>query len=227
MLFRSGIHGPVTLSVAWNGIGGTSKPIRLECRPPRSPILDRPKDGTRVTEEILYAWHPVPGAISYTFELADHPGFASPLFTEDAVPSSSFAAPEAVYDDLEVNKTYYWRVRASNACGPGRFSEARRFVYQQTKRASFRITSPRNGETLSAGSPYVVRWDCSDKVGSTLRIVLKIPGEPLATLASSVPVGSGTFVWTVPPGARKRCWILIESEQDPRIRTLSGQFSIR
>lgn len=81
---------------------------------PAQPILVSPADGAGdVNPATILSWNAVAGAVSYVLELDDDPDFGSIDF------STTTGDTSAQVPGLSVETTYYWRVRADNACGAG------------------------------------------------------------------------------------------------------------
>lgn len=70
---------------------------------------------------VVLSWSAVSGAASYLVEVDDQADFSSPAFSI-TTPSTSATAT-----GLAADTRYYWRVRASNPCGNGSFSEVLQF----------------------------------------------------------------------------------------------------
>lgn len=71
-----------------------------------------------------FSWSPKVDALQYTVQLATSPDFApSSLIFERALSNTSFTS--AII--LDKAKIYYWRVRSSNSCGSGDWSEVYAF----------------------------------------------------------------------------------------------------
>jgi M6 family metalloprotease-like protein len=84
---------------------------------PGGTSLQAPSNGATDAElEPSFSWSAVSGATSYTLEIDDDPGFAIPLHSVTAAATSYSGAA------LDLDTTYYWRVRANNGCGGGTFS---------------------------------------------------------------------------------------------------------
>ncbi|MFN2195065.1 MAG: hypothetical protein ACK2UW_02945 [Anaerolineales bacterium] len=73
-----------------------------------------------------FRWLPTEDADSYTFELAADPGFTQLVHQAAGLSGSSYPLPLS----LENNTTYFWRMRADNACGPGETSLVSSFTTQ-------------------------------------------------------------------------------------------------
>ncbi len=88
-----------------------------------------------VTELPTFTWDPSPNAVSYDIEIASSPSFAPGTIIESAtgIIGSSFE-PASV---LEKNNLFFWRVRASNECGPGAFSVPQGFHTELFECATF------------------------------------------------------------------------------------------
>lgn len=66
-------------------------------------------------------WQVVSGAVSYSIQLADNPGFNNPINYTGKI-GNKFTVK-----DLGYNKTYYWRVSSSNGLSSGDWSNAWNF----------------------------------------------------------------------------------------------------
>lgn len=73
--------------------------------------------------EPLFTWTSVAGAESYTLQVATDQAFSNIKINESDLSSASFSA-----SGLLNNKTYYWRVRASNEIVDGNFSAVSKFT---------------------------------------------------------------------------------------------------
>lgn len=112
---------------------------------PTAPTLVSPANGAvGVSTSPLLSWNASPGATSYTVEVATDAGFTNIVFST-TVPGTSASAT-----GLAINTSYFWRVRATNACGTGVNSAAFTFTTGQQFCVSTPITIPSSG----AGSPY-------------------------------------------------------------------------
>lgn len=83
---------------------------------PTAPNLSLPADGaTGVSaSSTSFSWSAVAGAIDYTLEVSDDPGFGNIVYSTTVTGTSITASAGLMPDE-----TYYWRVRANNACGGG------------------------------------------------------------------------------------------------------------
>lgn len=110
---------------------------------PSSPTLASPADGAVITTtSVSFAWQPVTQAATYTIQVA-----VDISFTHDVMTAT---VSDAGYDGfaLDTNTTYFWRVRASNACGLGPWSVVARFT-----------TAPGPGECAPGLMPNVIFED--------------------------------------------------------------------
>ena len=86
-----------------------------------APGLISPTDEARnVGPRDALSWEPVADATTYDVELSFDPGFTTVIDFGSAVTETVFS-PVSSYDP---NQTYYWRVRANNACGGGAWTVA-------------------------------------------------------------------------------------------------------
>ena len=93
------------------------------CSVPAVPNLSSPADGSSTFDTTpTFRWDSVSGATSYRIQVDDDPGFSSPVISRTMTLTSHTPGADLVPD------TYYWRVRASNACGEGSWSSAWEFT---------------------------------------------------------------------------------------------------
>jgi subtilisin-like proprotein convertase family protein len=71
---------------------------------------------------LMLSWAAQPLAVSYDVEMATDPGFTNVIATGMNLTGTSFLTP-----GLDILTDYYWRVRSSNLCGEGEWSEAFQF----------------------------------------------------------------------------------------------------
>ncbi|MBN1668990.1 MAG: S8 family serine peptidase [Anaerolineales bacterium] len=86
--------------------------------------LIQPVDGA--TQQDLrpeFTWQPASQAVSYTLELA-----ADPAFDQLVYRTTLTATHQRLPLELDFETRYYWRVTASNPCGPGLFSGVNAFT---------------------------------------------------------------------------------------------------
>lgn len=92
---------------------------------PLAPALLTPPSGSgAVPLRPQFAWSAPPQATAYDLEVALDSAFSTLVISETGLAIPSFTP--AV--DLLTNTTYYWRVRAGNACGSGSFSQSSVFT---------------------------------------------------------------------------------------------------
>ena len=92
---------------------------------PSAPGLTSPLDAaTGVSLAVVFDWSTAIGTnVSYEIDIATDPGFS--VIVDNA---SGLVAPSYTSGALQAGTTYYWRVRASNACGQGAYSSTFSFV---------------------------------------------------------------------------------------------------
>ena len=226
-MILSGHEGPVTLKASWNGVRGSSRPILVRCDPPHAPVPARPRDGAKNVEaRDVFLWHAVQGALSYSVQFAADPQFVNVLHEESGILGTICTPPESFYEGLERGRRVFWRVRAVNHCGDGKFSIPRRFVYQGDSRCALTLTFPKGGERLRAGIVQTIRWEYTGNPCATVKVSFKNDASSWNTLAEGIPIGDRVLAWRVPAGHCSRCRIRVESEQHPRSRSVSGGFEI-
>jgi photosystem II stability/assembly factor-like uncharacterized protein len=105
---------------------------------PSAPILVSPEDNSSFpdsTTSILFVWEKSqPEAEMYWFEL-DTSNLFNTSFIDSTITDTSY-----LYSYLQIDKRYWWRVKANNSAGWGNFSEVRTFDTY--------VTSVENEETV-------------------------------------------------------------------------------
>lgn len=83
--------------------------------------LSYPEDGLAGVPELpTFTWDPSPAATAYDIEIATNPAFGSSIVDTQTGISGSEATP---LTSLLINTLYYWRVKPSNICGDGEWSD--------------------------------------------------------------------------------------------------------
>ncbi len=86
---------------------------------PGRPSLSSPANSSSACDATPYFdWSSVGGAISYHIQVDNNSGFTSPEI-DTTTSSSDYTPGSSLSPD-----TYYWRVRASNSCGDGPWSDS-------------------------------------------------------------------------------------------------------
>jgi hypothetical protein len=78
--------------------------------PSAGPALIAPGDGDTLSQPdqpLLLSWSPVPGALSYTVEIDDSPGFPNVNTTATGIKNTAY-----IVQNPQVATTYYWHVKA-------------------------------------------------------------------------------------------------------------------
>lgn len=90
---------------------------------PAAPLLTEPADGVSLTgSNVTLVWNATAGAQSYLVEVATDAAFTNIVYSELVTNTS------ASVGGLATETTHYWRVRASNLCGDGVYSEISSFT---------------------------------------------------------------------------------------------------
>jgi hypothetical protein len=90
----------------------------LALEPPSAPLLQSPADNSlSVPYPVNLSWYPVPGAASYTLQIATDENFIFDLYTQQGIMGTTFVA-------YSVTPTIpnWWRVKAVNAAGESAWS---------------------------------------------------------------------------------------------------------
>ncbi|MGD9573196.1 MAG: hypothetical protein AB7V62_15040 [Thermoleophilia bacterium] len=155
---------------------------------------------------IVLSWGDVPGAVSYSVEIADNPGFSRVVWKSDTV--QPIAVPEILLPD----GAYWWRVRAVDQAGTiGLWSDVARVA----KTWPNQITGLRLTETPSGGpvshvflNPYMfwnpvpgaASYDIELTPGDQFNNVVffgKNVHQPFATPAVVGAIPDDTYSWRV------------------------------
>ncbi|WP_170113276.1 S8 family serine peptidase [Ahniella affigens] len=116
-------------AIALTGTSGvvvrnTNFNLHVSSAVPATPTLTAPADtAVGVPTSPVLTWAVVPDAASYTVEIATDVNFSN-IVDSETVTGNSYAVTPA----LNTQTTYYWRVRATNACGSSVLSSVRSFA---------------------------------------------------------------------------------------------------
>lgn len=181
------------------GTGQWSTPDDFLVVPDTLPRLVRYDGDTLADTRPLLAWHPVPGAGSYTVQVANNTRFHSPQ-TVDTSDTSAF-----VPQDL-VSTMYYWRV--SSDLDPSLYSALDSFVVDaQVGRRVAAAAVPRKFSAQLRGNRLVVHVAEHPAVSLQVSVYSadgRTVGEDVVTAGTSVVVpvapSSGVYLVTVRGG---------------------------
>ncbi|NGP89669.1 choice-of-anchor B family protein [Fodinibius halophilus] len=87
--------------------------------PPSIPTNLSPESGATVSTNITLTWDEVTDASQYEVQLATDSNF------ENIISNTSADNPSYQYEEYELYKQYYWKVRAKNSAGAGEWSATR------------------------------------------------------------------------------------------------------
>ncbi len=164
----------------------TQVKLTIDNAPFPTPVLLTPvANATGQPLSPIFSWQAVPGALSYSFELASDPAFAS-IVEAVAVNTTTHTSGVLLSPDAE----YYWRVSVSNACG-ATTSLSGRFHTDGIACTTYPSTDvsksiPRNGSVTSnltiAGSSTIKDLDVYSLTGnhssfSDIEFSLKSPAN--------------------------------------------------
>jgi hypothetical protein len=126
--------------------------------PPAPPTLDAPLNGATVSTNPTLNWNASSGATSYRVQVSVGSSFVNPAVDETGITQTTYAV-----SGLQDNRTYYWRVNATNAGGPSSWSLYRYFTTTEspTSPPSPTLSSPSDGATGVPTSPTVLSWNPS------------------------------------------------------------------
>ncbi|MBI5646233.1 MAG: hypothetical protein HY962_04810, partial [Ignavibacteriae bacterium] len=112
---------------------------------PARPELVFPPDGAdSLFASLRLSWQPVIDAETYGIEMSEEPRLQSNVTRFDSLTKAS-----TILDQLPLNKTIYWRVRANNSTGSGSWSPIWSFITAPYSGRPI-LTDPPNGATTGA-----------------------------------------------------------------------------
>ncbi|QSQ16339.1 endopeptidase [Myxococcus landrumensis] len=181
-------------SNACYGAASTCSCAKPACTPPGGASLTTPANGA-VGAELATAldWADVSGASTYEVQVATDAAFTNVVASANSLVTSNWTISPA----LNVNTTYYWRVRAGNSCGgTGSYSAAFSFTTRGcVTLAAPTLSSPADGATGVATSAAL---DWSD-VPSAARYIVEVATDAAFTNIVRSNTTLTTSAWTVSP----------------------------
>ncbi|MBE0644776.1 MAG: hypothetical protein IH600_11900, partial [Bacteroidetes bacterium] len=173
-----------------------------QLQPPGMPLLVEPADSsTDVTLPVIVRWQAVPKARSYQLQVAEDEQFTSPLTVDE----SGLTAVTRQLDALTLEKTYYWRVRASNDGGDGPWSAIWRFRALPPLPGIPQLITP-VADAVEQSQTIMLLWNAPASVDS-FRVHLSTaadfsaPVTALSTVDTSIIAGpfdpGSTWFWRV------------------------------
>ena len=113
--------------------------------------LESPMDGLAGASELpIFNWKGNSAADNYFIEVATNPTFESNNIFTSGTTTDTFFSP---LTQLDVNQTYYWRVRPANECGEDAFTNIRSFHTLSLNCSAYENNTVNN--ISSAGTPTV------------------------------------------------------------------------
>jgi hypothetical protein len=139
--------------------------------PPGIVILISPEDGaTDISVSPLLIWQELQNADSYTLQVSAGAEFTSTVLDQSGIEATSFQA-----SGLELNSTYYWRVRGVNDAGPGDWSEVWSFTTGE-------LSPPSNLSLAVTNNAPVLSWELSPSSSVTGYYVYRGPAADMLEL---------------------------------------------
>jgi hypothetical protein len=110
---------------------------------PPSPILASPaNNAVDQPMSITFRWNRAAGADTYRLQIATVSNFSSTFTDQSALTDTSLQV-----DGFDAERTYYWRVRATNEFGDSEWSQVRSFTTQSGVPVAPVLVTPENGST--------------------------------------------------------------------------------
>ncbi|MBI5915274.1 MAG: T9SS type A sorting domain-containing protein [Bacteroidetes bacterium] len=110
-----------------------------------------PDDGASGEETLPdFTWSALPNALTYDIQIATDPAFTNIVDSGTGLTNAQFTPGLTLNDD----QVYYWRVRASNECGSGDFSDP--FSFRTVSQTCLDLTSTQNNINIpGTGLPLI------------------------------------------------------------------------
>jgi photosystem II stability/assembly factor-like uncharacterized protein len=162
---------------------------------PSAPTLIYPIDSTVIdSDSVLFVWQQSqPEVTEYWLELDTTDQFSAPVFSDSTITDTTY-----LYSALQVNRNYWWKIKAFNFAGWGDFSEVRTFTTN--------IVSVENEEipieyTLEQNYPNpfnpitMIRYSVSGKSNVSLKIFNPLGEEIELLFDETKEAGTYEAVW--------------------------------
>ncbi|KPL89651.1 S8 family serine peptidase [Ardenticatena maritima] len=108
----------------------TTVQLALFTAPPEAPTLLAPANGaTSIPRKPTLTWNDGSQAVGAFIEIATDATFATPVYTATITPG---VQSHTLATALDYDTTYYWRVRNTNPCGEGAYSDVFTFTTETT-----------------------------------------------------------------------------------------------
>ncbi len=191
----AGVAGsyPITVEVTGDGIAdAVTLTLSLLDQAPDPVSPATPASGATGIDPFTRAsWRTLPGALSYDLQLARTPEFASRPVDLTGLTDTTL---QLSYP-LNGGATYYWRVRAHNACGAGTWSPVRSFATRETSCAVQRSTVLPVEIPIVDSVRVVAELEVTDPVQlSTLEVVVGIEHSFVGDIYASLIAPDGTEI---------------------------------
>jgi hypothetical protein len=143
------VNWVVTLKNNTGESASASFKVIYQPTPPPAPVLSSPANGSiNQPTTLTLSWNASPGATSYRLQVADNSSFTLPKVDQGGITGTSWQVK-----GLDYNKTYYWRVNASNSSGTSPWSSVWSFTTAPAPTVlSIRSIDPK--EIIVNSAPY-------------------------------------------------------------------------
>jgi hypothetical protein len=110
---------------------------------PPAPVLISPvSNAENQPMSITFRWNHAAGADTYRLQISTVSNFSSTFTDQSALTDTSLQV-----DGFDAERTYYWRVRATNEFGDSEWSQVRSFITQSGVPVAPVLVTPENGST--------------------------------------------------------------------------------
>jgi hypothetical protein len=174
--------------------------------PPTVPLLASPADGASVsTQPTLCLNNSSHGTcanpVSYIFQIADDPGFASVVRQSGSITEGSGTTCFTTSAALNTGRRYYWRAKASNGSVESGWSQVRNFTTPNSPPGEPTPQSPPDQGTVTAVRPTLTASSTTDPDGTPLVYLFQVSKfsnfSSLAASSGQVLASGGTASWQV------------------------------
>lgn len=190
---------------------------------PIPPVLVSPADQARINiqQNNRIVWAPQGYFRGSHYQVSDKNDFSNIVFEDTVLSKNSFNL-----SNLELNKTYYWKVRIYNEAGYGDWSP----VWTFTPSESFvKIKSPNGGEIIEKDTlRHIFTWE--HNISDSVRVELYKNGEFYLLLKDSLYSPIGAYAWKIPVSVPEDSsyQIKVTSIKNPALNDISdGYFKIQ
>jgi hypothetical protein len=154
------------------------------------PHLFAPTDSGFVNQNLPLElrWTPVGYVNKYALQVSKDSAFDTLFVDQRPLWEARFTLNE-----LDLNTTYYWRVKSINNAGESEWSDVNIFT---TEPPFLELTAPKDGDTWQRGLDYYIKWN--DNIEEKVIIELYKNGTLMGLVDTTA--SNGAYEWSIDPG---------------------------